>query len=476
MLLSAIAIAQPAAQIDLPRVQTDVPGPVTGTVMTPGYAKTIAAMAYVWGWPLVNMHNRRVAFSAAPGMGYLGGVMGIAPPNKLMMITDYVSPEQRDVAHPNQDVVYGFGILSLDKSPVVLQVPDFGDRFWTYELADQRTDSFARIGKIYGTKPGFYMIVGPDWHGVMPTGITAILRSPTNMGVVVPRVFMNDTAEDRAAVQPPLKQILMYPAADYDGSVKSIDWHTLPDFPDANAGSGGGEKGWVKPSTFFDDLQSVLNEVPPLTGEKAMYGQFLALLDAARRDPALRAAIDETAAQTERDVVAPLFRLENVGVEVKHHWTRPFNNAEFGTDYLTRLAVAKANMFTNAVNETVYLYQYKDSSGARLNGSYAYTLSFPKGQLPPVSGFWSLTMYNAQHFFEPNPLQRYSLGTKNKSLKAAADGSITIYIQAESPGADKEDNWLPGPKGDFAMTIRAYGPDDNLVQGGWDPPPVLRTH
>ncbi len=85
-------------------------------------------------------------------------------------------------------------------------------------------------------------------------------------------------------------------------------------------------------------------------------------------------------------------------------------------------------------------------------------------------------MYNAQYFFEPNPLQRYSLGTKNKSLKAAADGSITIYIQAESPGADKEDNWLPGPKGDFAMTIRAYGPDDNLVQGGWDPPPVLRTH
>jgi hypothetical protein len=462
--------AKPPAEIAPPRFTDNVSGPVAGTVMTPGYARTVATMAYAWGWPLVNLHNRRVAFGAVPAQGYVGA-MGVAPPNKLMMITDYVSSDQRDVAHPNQDVVYGFGLLSLEKTPVVLQVPDFGERFWTYELADQRTDSFAKVGKIYDTRPGFYLIVGPDWHGKTPRGITGVLRSPTNLGVVIPRVFMNDAAEDRATIQPVLEQVQMYPLADFDGSRKAIDWKSLPHFPDPNAGASG-EKSWVKPVSFFDELKEVMDEVPPLPGEEALYAQFRALLTAAERDKAVRTTIDEAAAQTERDVVTPLFRLENVGVEVKHHWTRPFNNAAFGTDYLTRLAIAKSNIFTNAVNETVYLYQYKDMNGERLNGARAYTLTFGKDELPPVSGFWSLTMYNAQHFFEPNALKRYSLGTKNKTLTKSPDGSLTIYVQPNSPGPDKESNWLPSPKGDFAMTIRAYGPDERLIKGAWEPPPV----
>lgn len=476
VLIPAGASAQTAAQVPQPRAAKDVPGPVSGTVMPPGYARTVAAMAYVWGWPLVNLHNRRVLFGKVPAQGYLSGSeMAVAPLNKLTMVTDYVPPKQRDVAHPNQDVVYGFGVLSLDKGPAVVQVPDFGDRFWIYQLADERTDNFARLGKIYGTKPGFYLIVGPDWRGKRPPGIAAVIRSPTNLAVIAPRVFMNDTAEDRTAIQPLLKHVMMYPLAEYDRALKSIDWKTLPNFPAPDESAGGGEKGWVKPSTFFDDLQAVLDEVPPLPGEEALYGQFRALLDSARRDGAIRKVIDETAASTERDVVTPLFRLENVGVEAKNYWTRPFNNAAFGSDYLTRLAVAKSNIFTNTVNETVYLYQYKDATGGRLNGGHNYTVTFAKGELPPVNGFWSLTMYNSEHFFELNPLNRYSLGTKNKSLKFAPDGSLTIYIQASSPGPDKEDNWLPSPKGDFAMTVRAYGPTKQLIDGSWNPPPVTQT-
>jgi hypothetical protein len=122
--------------------------------------------------------------------------------------------------------------------------------------------------------------------------------------------------------------------------------------------------------------------------------------------------------------------------------------------------------------ETAYLYQYKDENGARLNGMNAYTLTFPPGQTPPVTGFWSLTMYNQNHFFVPNEIKRYSTGTKNKSLQFKSDGSLTIYIQNKKPSVGPISNWLPAPEGEFAMTLRAYGPKGELSDGDWSPPPV----
>jgi hypothetical protein len=137
--------------------------------------------------------------------------------------------------------------------------------------------------------------------------------------------------------------------------------------------------------------------------------------------------------------------------------------------------VAKSNIFTNHVRETTYLYQYKDENGHRLDGKKAYTLTFPPGQTPPVTGFWSLTMYNRQHFFVPNEIKRYSTGTKNQALKYNPDDSLTIYIQNPKPVEDKVSNWLPAPNGEFAMTIRAYGPKEELIKGDWSPPPVKRV-
>src|SRR5215475_3750856 len=144
------------------------------------------------------------------------------------MLTDYIVPEERIVACPNQDVVYGVGSLALDLSPVVIQVPDFGDRFWVYQIVDTRTDSFANIGKMYGSTPGFYLLVGPNWQGEVPKGITQVFRSATNSGIAGPRAFMDDTPEDRRAIQPVLQQMTMYPLAEYDGRMKSTDWTALP--------------------------------------------------------------------------------------------------------------------------------------------------------------------------------------------------------------------------------------------------------
>src|SRR5262249_23759158 len=142
-----------------------VPGPVPGTRMTEAYARMVARDTLFWAWPMLNVHNRRLTFGPLPEPGLMGGVLPVAPSNRLAMLHDYVQPEERAVACPNQDVVYGLSILALDQSAAIVQVPDFGKRFWVYQVVDARTDSFADLGAMYGTKPGFYLLAGPDWKG-----------------------------------------------------------------------------------------------------------------------------------------------------------------------------------------------------------------------------------------------------------------------------------------------------------------------
>ena len=143
-----------------------------------------------------------------------------APANRLAMLTDYIDPEERSVACPNQDVVYGVGALALDISPVVIQVPDFGDRFWVYQVVDLRTDSFVQLGKMYGTTPGFYLLVGPNWKGDVPKGITKVFRASTNTGFVAPRVSRTTRLKTSARFRRVCTGIMMYPLAEYDGQMK----------------------------------------------------------------------------------------------------------------------------------------------------------------------------------------------------------------------------------------------------------------
>jgi hypothetical protein len=132
------------------------------------------------------------------------------------------------------------------------------------------------------------------------------------------------------------------------------------------------------------------------------------------------------------------------------------NNAQWGTDYLKRTATSKSNMYDNTPRETKYIYRDFDSAGQQLHGKNSYTVTFPKGQLPPVKGFWSLTLYNEHHLFHSNDPNRYSLGTKGKSLRYNPDGSLTLHFGAKSPGKDKETNWVPAPNGTFSLYGRAF--------------------
>jgi hypothetical protein len=446
------------------------PGPDARVKITEEYAKHVARDAYLWAWPLVNMYNRRLFFATIKEMEYVGP-LARAPLNRFTMLTDYIAAEQRSVACPNQDVVYGAGYAALDISPVVIQVPDFGDRFWVYQIVDLRTDAFAQIGKMYASTPGFYMLAGPDWQGEAPQGITKVFRCTTNSAFVGPRVFQDDTPEDKKAIQGVLQQVLMYPLSEYDGKLKSIDWHKLSH----KSGDMGGprETQWVFPEKFFDELPAVFADAPPLPGEEARYAQVVAVLEAAKSHPSLKQAMIDAAKEAEEKLIEPLFEFRNFGLQLPYNWSTTANGADFGTDYLTRTAVAKSNILVNAPVQAKYFYQDLDKDGGRLNGSNRYTVTFAKDQTPPVHGFWSLTLYSQYHFFVPNDINRYSVGTKNRDLTLNSDGSLTVYVQAEPPQGDQRRNWLPAPKDeDFSLFMRAYWPRATALDGTWTPPAV----
>src|SRR3990172_8645432 len=186
--------------------------------------------------------------------------------------------------------------------------------------------------------------------------------------------------------------------------------------------------------------------------------------------------LKETAIAAEQGMITPFHQWRYNGRSAGNGWNSPVNNAAWGTDYLNRAGTAKSNMWDNKPDETKYMYRDFDSQGQQLHGKNLYTITFPKGQLPPVRGFWSLTLYNEGHFFNPNALNRYSLGTKSKSfLKYNPDGSLTLYFAAKSPGKDKESNWVPAPDGTFSLYLRCYWSEQAILDGAWMPPNVEKV-
>ena len=467
-LQTQVAIGQ---QVPLPKTPEAVPGPVSGTAMTKEYVRLVGRLAYFWAWPMVNMHNRRVSITKAPEPGLVGGFMPVAPLGQISMLSDYINPQQKAVACPNQDVVYGIGFFALDAEPAIIQVPDFGDRFWVYGLYDSRTDAFGQLGKPYGTKPGFYLLVGPNWKGKVPERVAGVVRSSTDLAAMIPRVFMDDTDQDRKAIQPMINQIVAYPLSRFDGTMKIKDWRKSPHFP-APKSEGQTETQWVVPERFFDQLSNVMRSVPPLPGEEALYAWIESVIQAGEKNPEIRATLREAAIQADKELIKPLLLWKYNGKPAGNGWNSPTNNAEWGIDFLSRTAVARSNIFENSPKETKYFFTDCDQHGNRLDGKKLYAITFARGHTPAVHGFWSLTLYNEHHFFHPNVFNRYSLGTKNKSLHYNPDGSLTLYAGAKNPGKDKDANWLPAPEGTFSLYIRAYWPKQKVITGKWKPPAV----
>lgn len=446
--------------------------PAPALRITEGYTRMVAREAYFWAWPLLSVYNRRLAAARVRQPGLVGGVVPVAPLNRLVMLAEPPGPLDRWTACPDPDVLEGWCVLALDRSPVVVQVPDFGRRFWVYRTVDLRTDSFARLGVMYDTLPGFYLLAGPDWSGEVPAGIREVFRSATNTGVVAPQVFPDDIPDDQRELRALISGIDMYPLSEYDGRWKRRYWQHAPSLPGAV-----GDDRWVAPEKFLEQLPLVLREAPPLPGEEARYAGILALLAAAAPDPVLREAIIDEARKADHDVVGPLNEFRNHGIPLPHHWTTTSNGAEFGTDYFARTAAAKLHLPTNTPAEAKCFYQDFDANGTRLNSRSQYEITFAEGRLPPVNGFWSLTPYNERHLLEPNTIRRYSVGTRSRNLRTEPDGSLTLHLQADPPeNPARWANWLPSPAGqDFSLVLRACWPGDAVLDGSWTPPPVKRV-
>lgn len=466
--LSAYASTTDAAKKTAPIAEK---GP---QAVSEAYVRLLARNAYFWGWPMANIYNRRVAFSKIPQPSLLDGILPVSPLNRLSMLSDYIDPMERHVACPNQDVVYGGLALALDKDPVVVQVPDFGDRFWVYQAVDLRTDSFAELGKQYGTRPGFYLLVGPGWKGKVPAGISKVFRATTNTGMLIPRVFQNNSPEDKQIVRSVISNIDAYPLSEFTGKMKTHDWSTLPIIKSPGSEEHQqSENQWVNPEKFFDELPALLADAKPRPGEEIMYQQMAYLTSLAKSNPATRSVMIDEAKKAEDELVSPLLRFSNFGIKLPHNWSTINNGAEFGSDYYTRTAVARSNILVNKNNETKYFYLDTSDDGKALHGDKSYTITLPQGKIP-VNGFWSLTLYNSHHFFVQNSINRYSVGTKTPDFKYNKDGSLTLYIQAEAPDKTREHNWLPSPKEEnFSLYIRAYWPAKEVLNGKWVPPAVV---
>jgi hypothetical protein len=425
---------------------------------------------WVWAWPMVNIYQRRLTFSHFPEAGLLGGIVPAGPPNTLSMLSDYINPDERSVACPNQDVVYGFALLALDKSPVVVEVPDFKDRFWVFQAVDLRTDSFASLGKQYGSEPGFYLLVGPYWHGNIPKGIKKVFRATSNTGAFIPRVFQADTPEDKRQVKALIAGINLYPLANYTGKPQPQDWSKLRYYKAEQKTEG--ETHWVTPEMFWETLPMVIKDARPLAGEEAQYAKAQQLINLYKISH-YRHVIDNATRVAERELTQPLLAFHLAGKQAGNHWAANMHGAEFGLDFFTRTASARAFIFVNKTKETQYYVQDFAKDGHFLNGKVRYTITFPPGGTPPVEGFWSLTVYNPWHFFISNNINRYALGTRNKDLRYNKDGSLTLYLQSDPPSAPLLTNWLPTPtSGDFSLMIRAYQPKQEILQQQWVPPVV----
>ena len=475
VLVALVAMTAQAQQVPNPRTVAEVPGPTPGP-WTKAYVQMVGRMAYIWGFPLAVYFNQRAIHENISETIMVNGVP-LGPLNQVAMFHDYVNPSERSLGDPNQDVVYGLSYMDLRKQPVIVQVPEFGDRYWVIEILDARAHEFSELGKQYGTKPGMYMVVGPNWNGTTPPGIAGVLRSSTDGAISFVRVFMADTAEDRAAIQPLINQIMGYPLSQFDGKTKTTDWSKMPVVKKEvkPVKFSNTQPPWVDPATFFDQLPEIMKEVPPLPGEEKIYEWINSVLGAAAKDPEVMKTLRETAFAALEELIQPMFRWHYDGQPAGNGWTLPHNLGAFGTDYIHRAGMMYAGPYDNRTIETMYYFTDNDTQLEQLNGNSLYAVIFPKGQLPPVKGFWSLTMYDPQHFFYANDLNRYSLGTKSyKTLKYDADGGLTLYLGNKSPGTDKEANWIPAPASEFSLWLRAYWPEQALLDGSWKPPAIRK--
>jgi len=437
-------------------------------------AFAIAKDAYVYGYPLVTMEmTRRVITNVAQPAGTR------APMGQLVSMREYPTAAYRDVTAPNADTLYTSGFIDVGQEPYVLSLPEMNGRYYLFPMLSAWTNVIADPGtRTTGTGAQTYAVTGPGWKGTLPDGVREI-KSPTDMVWFIGRIYSTGTPEDYKAVWAIQDQIKLVPLSAYGkpnytapaGKVDpNIDMKTAVRK----------QVNRLEPGPFFTLLAQLMKDNPPPPEDAPVLARMAKIgivpgrvFDTSRLDPEVAKGV-ERAHRAGWEEIAGGVRA--VGA-LENGWMIATTLGRYGTDYGKRATVAAFGLGANLPQDAVYPTTSVDSAGRKLTGTEKYVIHFDKGQLPPVDGFWSLTMYDANFFFVANPLNRYTLSQRNQ-FTPNPDGSVDLYLQSESPGPGKEANWLPAPAGDMNLILRLYWPKEtspSILNGTWKPPKVERA-
>lgn len=434
-------------------------------------AEKIAIDAYIYGYPLITMeYTRRVSTNVRTPEETR------APMGQFANLRTYPDPSFTDVTTPNADTLYSIAWIDLSKEPYVLHVPYESGRYYSMPLLSAWTDVFAAPGtRTTGTFAADFVITGPNWKGELPNGLQEF-KSPTNLVWILGRTYCTGTKNDYAAVhkiqdQYSLTPLRQHGRKDYTPALGKVDSSVDMKTPVRD------QVNQLDAGSYFKLLAQLLKENPPAAADAPAIEEFAKIgivpgqdFDINRVDPKIAKAIENAPRLALNRI---LEKVKTMGEDV-NGWHFSLQIGTYGTDYLQRAAVAVAGLGANLPQDAIYPMTGQDLEGNPLDGKNKYMVHFDRDQFPPVRAFWSLTLYNRQLFFVANPLNRYSIGPRN-NLKVNPDGSVDLFIQHDSPGKDKESNWLPAPDDQFVLVFRFYWPEPEIIDGSWKVPPVKKV-
>jgi hypothetical protein len=434
----------------------------------------IAVDAYIYAYPLVTVElTRRRLTNVAASEGTS------APMGQFARLRTYPDASYRDVTAPNADTLYTYAYLDLSKEPWVVSLPDLKGRYAVFSIFDAWTTAFADPGKrTTGTGAQTFAITGPGWKGTLPAGMKEY-KSATQVAFFDGKIYCTGTPGDYKQVHALQDKVTAVPLSSYGkpympapGQVDaSLDMKTLVR-DQVNRMEGG---------AYFKLFAELLKTNPPYPEDAAMVAKLARLgivpgqdFDIARVEPAVvqalatasKAALPRIAGWEREGVAAGDWRFDN-------GWVSTTKTGPYGTDYVQRALVAMIGLYANLSQDSIYPISNGPDAGQQYSGANRYVMHFAKGEMPPVNGFWSITMYDSEYFFVDNPLNRYNVSSRSK-FKPNPEGSVDIYIQRDSPGKDKEPNWLPAPADRFFLIMRMYWPKEAMLDGSYKLPPVRK--
>jgi hypothetical protein len=432
----------------------------------------LATDAYVFGYPLVTMEmTRRVITNVVAPVGTK------APMGQIIKLREYPNSSFRDVTAPNADTLYTTAFFDVGKEPWVLSIPDMQDRYYLMPMLDGWTTVFQVPGKrTTGTKAQTYAITGPGWKGTLPAGVREY-KSPTNIVWLLGRIYCTGTPEDYAAVHKLQDQFKLVPLSSYGKPYTPPAGTVDPSIDTKTAVRD--QVNRMSANEYFTLLCKLMKDNPPTAADAPQLKRFekIGIVAGKDFDPSkLKADLAKRIPEVSQDRIMLQFKI-NKDVKDENGWGFTTKTGIYGTDYLMRALVTAIGLGANRPQDAVYPTSMKDGEDRTYDGANKYVIRFPKGQTPPVSGFWSITMYDANYFFVANPINRYSISPR-QNLKTNPDGSTDLYIQKDSPGKDKESNWLPAPAGKFILMLRMYWPNEkspSIINGSWKIPPVKKV-